>query len=200
MVENQEKHTISVLVENKFGVLARVAGLFSGRGYNISSLTVHETEDPAYSKMTIVTTGDAAILEQIDKQLRKLVDVIRVDDLTGSRFIEREIEKTPLPESVGPGPEYNPGADEGGRRGKGGRGHSRGGRPSSRGNGRRGDRRNDRPEASRPTGNAEAAQPVSQGGAVASESAPTGETPKKKHRRPFHRRRKPKGEGGTEQK
>ena len=91
MVENQEKHTISVLVENKFGVLARVAGLFSGRGYNISSLTVHETEDPAYSKMTIVTTGDAAILEQIDKQLRKLVDVIRVDDLTGSRFIEREM-------------------------------------------------------------------------------------------------------------
>ena len=72
-MDNQEKHTISVLVENRFGVLARVAGLFSGRGYNISSLTVHETED------------------QIDKQLRKLIDVIRVDDLTGSRFIEREM-------------------------------------------------------------------------------------------------------------
>lgn len=86
-----EKHTISVLVENRFGVLARVAGLFSGRGYNISSLTVHETEDSRFSKMTIVTTGDAAILEQIDKQLRKLVNVIRVDDLTGSRFIEREM-------------------------------------------------------------------------------------------------------------
>ena len=64
MMETPEKHTISVLVENKFGVLARVAGLFSGRGYNISSLTVHETEDPRFSKMTIVTTGDSAILEQ----------------------------------------------------------------------------------------------------------------------------------------
>jgi acetolactate synthase-1/3 small subunit len=86
-----EKHTISVLVANKFGVLARVAGLFSGRGYNISSLTVHETDDPEYSKMTIVTAGDAAILEQIDKQLRKLIEVIKVDDLTGSGFIEREM-------------------------------------------------------------------------------------------------------------
>ena len=90
-MEFQEKHTISVLVENKFGVLARVAGLFSGRGYNISSLTVHETEDPRFSKMTIVTTGDAAILEQIDKQLSKLIDVIRVENLTGSHFIEREM-------------------------------------------------------------------------------------------------------------
>lgn len=90
-MEHDEKHTISVLVENKFGVLARVAGLFSGRGYNITSLTVHETEDPEFSKMTIVTTGDAAILEQIDKQLRKLVNVIKVDDLTSSRFIEREM-------------------------------------------------------------------------------------------------------------
>ena len=90
MMETPEKHTISVLVENKFGVLARVAGLFSGRGYNISSLTVHETEDPR-SKMTIVTTGDSAILEQIDKQLRKLVDVITVENLTGSHFVEREM-------------------------------------------------------------------------------------------------------------
>ena len=90
-MEFQEKHTISVLVENKFGVLARVAGLFSGRGYNISSLTVHETEDPRFSKMTIVTTGDAAILEQIDKQLSKLIDVIRVENLTGSHFIDREM-------------------------------------------------------------------------------------------------------------
>ena len=78
-------------MENKFGVLARVAGLFSGRGYNISSLTVHETEDPRFSKMTIVTTGDSAILEQIDKQLRKLVDVITVENLTGSHFVEREM-------------------------------------------------------------------------------------------------------------
>jgi acetolactate synthase-1/3 small subunit len=86
-----EKHTISVLVENKFGVLARVAGLFSGRGYNIKSLTVNETHDPKVSKMTIVTTGDEAVLEQIDKQLNKLVDVIKVDNLTGSKFIEREL-------------------------------------------------------------------------------------------------------------
>ena len=91
MMETPEKHTISVLVENKFGVLARVAGLFSGRGYNISSLTDHETEDPRFSKMTIVTTGDSAILEQIDKQLRKLVDVITVENLTGSHFVEREM-------------------------------------------------------------------------------------------------------------
>ncbi len=84
-------HTISVLVKNKFGVLARVAGLFSGRGYNISSLTVTATENPEISKMTIVTIGDENIMEQIDKQLRKLVDVITVNDLTGSRFIEREL-------------------------------------------------------------------------------------------------------------
>ena len=84
-------HTISVLVQNKFGVLARVAGLFSGRGYNISSLTVTATHNPDISKMTIVTSGDAQILEQIDKQLRKLVDVISVTDLTGSRFVEREL-------------------------------------------------------------------------------------------------------------
>ncbi len=86
-----KRHTISVLVENKFGVLARVAGLFSGRGYNITSLTVNETQDPNISNMTIVTRGDEAVLEQIEKQLNKLVNVIRVDDLTNSRFIEREL-------------------------------------------------------------------------------------------------------------
>ena len=91
MPDHPRTHTISVLVENRFGVLARVAGLFSGRGYNIASLTVHETADARYSKMTIVTTGEPEVLEQIDKQLSKLVDVIRVDDLTGSRFVEREI-------------------------------------------------------------------------------------------------------------
>ncbi|MFZ2658152.1 MAG: acetolactate synthase small subunit [Victivallales bacterium] len=85
------QHTISVLVENKFGVLARVAGLFSGRGYNIESLSVNATHDPAVSKMTIVTKGDDAIIEQIDKQLNKLIDVIKVTDLTGSEFIEREL-------------------------------------------------------------------------------------------------------------
>jgi acetolactate synthase-1/3 small subunit len=86
-----DKHTISVLVENRFGVLARVSGLFCGRGYNITSLTVNETHDPKVSKMTIVTSGDEAVLEQIDKQLNKLIDVIKVTDLTGSKFIEREL-------------------------------------------------------------------------------------------------------------
>ena len=84
-------HTISVLLANKFGVLARVAGLFSGRGYNISSLTVNSTHNPEISQMTIVTSGDEAVLEQIDKQLRKLVDVIEVSDLTGANFVEREM-------------------------------------------------------------------------------------------------------------
>ncbi len=91
MNDTPDLHTISVLVANRFGVLARVAGLFSGRGYNIKSLTVHETADSRYSRMTIVTLGDEAILEQIDKQLRKLEDVLEVDDLTGRRFVEREI-------------------------------------------------------------------------------------------------------------
>ena len=86
-----QKHTISVMVENKFGVLARIAGLFSGRGYNIDSLTVNHTNDSNVSKMTIVTTGDEAILEQIEKQLKKLVDVIKVTELTGEEFIEREL-------------------------------------------------------------------------------------------------------------
>ena len=86
-----KRHTISILVENKFGVLARVAGLFSGRGYNITSLTVNETQDPNISNMTIVTRGDEAVLEQIEKQLNKLINVIRVDDLTNSRFIERDL-------------------------------------------------------------------------------------------------------------
>ena len=86
-----EQHTISVLVENKFGALARIAGLFSGRGYNIESLSVNVTEDPAISRMTIVTAGDDTIIEQIDKQLSKLIEVIQVADLTGHAFIEREL-------------------------------------------------------------------------------------------------------------
>lgn len=89
--QENDCRTFSVLVENRFGVLARVAGLFSGRGYNIASLTVHQTHDPRFSKMTIVTGGDAAVLEQIEKQLRKLVDVIRVDVLSGGAFVEREV-------------------------------------------------------------------------------------------------------------
>ncbi len=88
---SQNQHTISVLVENKFGVLSRVSGLFSGRGYNIESLTVSPTNDPTVSKMTIVTTGDDAIIEQVDKQLNKLIDVITVVDLSSREFIEREV-------------------------------------------------------------------------------------------------------------
>lgn len=87
----EERHIFSVLVENRFGVLARVAGLFSGRGFNIDSLTVGETDDPAISHMTIVTHGDARIIEQIYKQLNKLIDVIKVSDLTTENHVEREL-------------------------------------------------------------------------------------------------------------
>ncbi len=85
------KHTLSVLVENKPGVLTRVAGLFSSRGYNIESLTVGETEDASVSRMTIVVSGDDVVLEQISKQLNKLIDVIRVLDLTSEAHVEREL-------------------------------------------------------------------------------------------------------------
>jgi acetolactate synthase-1/3 small subunit len=86
------KHTISVLVENKFGVLARVAGLFSARGYNIASLAVSETLDPSISCMTIVVDAkDETILEQIKKQLNKLIDVITVTDFTKKEHIGREL-------------------------------------------------------------------------------------------------------------
>ena len=85
------RHTISVLVENEFGVLARVAGLFSGRGSNIESLSVAETLDPTISRLTLVTRGDDQVLEQIEKQLNKLVNVIRVTDFTGTEHVEREL-------------------------------------------------------------------------------------------------------------
>ncbi|MEK7475614.1 MAG: acetolactate synthase small subunit [Candidatus Coatesbacteria bacterium] len=85
------RHTISVLVENKPGVLARVSGLFASRGFNIESLAVGETEDPTVSRMTIVSSGEDATIEQIAKQLNKLVDVIKVNDLTAERFVEREL-------------------------------------------------------------------------------------------------------------
>ncbi|MBI5183026.1 MAG: acetolactate synthase small subunit [Nitrospinae bacterium] len=85
------RHTISVLVENEFGVLARIAGLFSGRGFNIESLCVAESIDPSISRMTIVTRGDDRIIEQITKQLNKLVDVIKVVDLTEEKFVDREM-------------------------------------------------------------------------------------------------------------
>jgi acetolactate synthase-1/3 small subunit len=85
------KHTISVLVENKFGVLARVASLFSARGFNIDSLAVGETEDPSISRMTIVVEGDERMLEQIKKQTNKLIDVIKVYDFLGKSYIDREL-------------------------------------------------------------------------------------------------------------
>jgi acetolactate synthase-1/3 small subunit len=85
------RHTISVLVENEFGVLARVAGLFSGRGFNIESLSVAETLDSTVSRLTLVTRGDDQVLEQIEKQLNKLVNVIRVTDFTGTEHVEREL-------------------------------------------------------------------------------------------------------------
>ena len=85
------KHTISVLVENHFGVLTSVAGLFSARGFNIDSLAVGETHDATVSRMTIVTHGDDRIVEQIVKQLNKLVDVIKVEDLNSGEVIDREL-------------------------------------------------------------------------------------------------------------
>jgi len=85
------KHTLAVLVENKSGVLARVASLFSRRGYNIDSLTVGVAEDPDISRMTIVVHGDDHVLEQVTKQLNKLVDVIKVSDIGGDDTVEREL-------------------------------------------------------------------------------------------------------------
>ena len=85
------KHTIAVLVDNKFGVLSRVAGLFSARGYNIESLSVGETLDPTVSRMTLVVRGDEFVIEQVTKQLHKLIDVIKVSDLTDDSHVEREL-------------------------------------------------------------------------------------------------------------
>jgi acetolactate synthase-1/3 small subunit len=85
------RHTVSVLVENKFGVLTRVAGLFSGRGYNIDTLNVAPTQQPNTSRMTIVTVGDDSTLDQIVKQLNKLVNVLEVVDFRESEFIDREL-------------------------------------------------------------------------------------------------------------
>ena len=85
------RHTISVLVENKFGALTRIAGLFSGRGYNIDTLNVAPTQDATTSHMTIVTRGDDATVEQIVKQLNKLVDVIKVTDFRDGEYVDREL-------------------------------------------------------------------------------------------------------------
>jgi len=85
------RHTISLLVENEFGVLSRISGLFSGRGFNIESLCVAESLDPTVSTMTIVTTGNDAILEQILKQLNKLINVIKVVDFSEIDYVSREM-------------------------------------------------------------------------------------------------------------
>ena len=85
------RHIISILIENEAGALSRVSGLFSARGYNIETLTVAPTEDASLSRMTIVTTGSEEVLEQITKQLNKLVDVVKVVDLSEAAHIEREL-------------------------------------------------------------------------------------------------------------
>jgi acetolactate synthase-1/3 small subunit len=86
-----KKHILAILVDNKFGVLSRVAGLFSARGYNIESLSVGETLDPTVSRMTIVVQGDEFVIEQVMKQLHKLIDVIKVSALTDDSHVEREL-------------------------------------------------------------------------------------------------------------
>ena len=85
------RHIISILLENEAGALSRVSGLFSARGYNIESLTVAPTEDPTLSRMTLVTRGDESIIEQIKKQLNKLIDVVKLVDLSEGPHIEREL-------------------------------------------------------------------------------------------------------------
>ncbi len=85
------KHTLSVLVQNEAGVLSRIVGLFSGRGYNIESLTVAPTQDAEYSRVTIVTTGNDGVIEQITKQLNRLINTLKVMDITGESSIEREL-------------------------------------------------------------------------------------------------------------
>jgi acetolactate synthase-1/3 small subunit len=87
----EEKHIFSILVDNEPGVLSRIVGLFSGRGFNIESLCVAEITDPEVSRITLVTAGDPPIIEQIEKQLNKLINVIRVHDLTGTEFVQREM-------------------------------------------------------------------------------------------------------------
>jgi acetolactate synthase I/III small subunit len=85
------RHTLSVLVENKFGALTRISGLFSGRGFNIDTLNVAPTQDPTQSRMTIVVKGDDTVLEQVTKQLNKLVDVIKVQDFPEGEYVDREL-------------------------------------------------------------------------------------------------------------
>jgi acetolactate synthase-1/3 small subunit len=85
------RHTLSVMVENRAGVLARVAGMFSRRGYNIESLAVGTTENPKISRMTIVVEGDKHVIEQVTKQLHKLIEVLKVSDITDEEYVDREL-------------------------------------------------------------------------------------------------------------
>ncbi|MCD4804789.1 MAG: acetolactate synthase small subunit [Desulfobacterales bacterium] len=87
----EEKHVLSILVENQPGVLSRISGLFGGRGYNIDSLCVAETTEPHVSRVTIVATANRVVLEQIMKQLHKLINVMKVIELTGTEFVQREM-------------------------------------------------------------------------------------------------------------
>ena len=87
----EEKHVLSILVDNQSGVLSRIAGLFSGRGFNIESLCVAETTDPLISRVTLVTKANAPVVEQIMKQLHKLINVIKVHELTGTSYVQREM-------------------------------------------------------------------------------------------------------------
>ncbi len=87
----EEKHVLSILVENQPGVLSRISGLFGGRGYNIDSLCVAETTEPNVSRITIVATANRVVLEQIMKQLHKLINVMKVIELTGTEFVQREM-------------------------------------------------------------------------------------------------------------
>jgi len=88
---NEEKHIFSMLVDNQPGVLSRIVGLFSGKGFNIDSLCVAETMDPIVSRITIVTKANKPLVEQIEKQLNKLINVIKIRDLTGSKSVKREM-------------------------------------------------------------------------------------------------------------
>ena len=85
------RHTICILVENEFGVLSRIAGMFSGRGFNIENLSVNETLDPAISRITLQTSGDETVLDQITKQLEKLISVVKVVDMSEADHVEREL-------------------------------------------------------------------------------------------------------------
>lgn len=89
--KREEKHILSLMVDNQPGVLSRIVGLFSGRGFNIESLCVAETTDPLVSRITLVTRGDMGIVEQIKKQLNKLINVVKVYDFTGTAYVHREM-------------------------------------------------------------------------------------------------------------